>query len=209
MFTIRPYAEEDAAACGDCLHESFFTCPKDERDRALLRDYAQVLIEKLGFTYVAETEEHEVVGFISGLYNKRFSRRLAKAHDTKRHYGLWCLMFLRYYLKGYEMSPLFKEQFDSFVRQAQERDAKDFETCDLELMALASKRDHRKGLGTALLTRFLERGRDDGAECVRVFTNTLASWEFYERRGFELVAEKPLPDFPEERSLVFEIRMEG
>ena len=25
MFTIRPYTEKDAAACGECLYEGFFT----------------------------------------------------------------------------------------------------------------------------------------------------------------------------------------
>ena len=44
MFTIRPYRAEDAAACGNCLYEGFFSCPIDDHDRAMLLDYAQVLI---------------------------------------------------------------------------------------------------------------------------------------------------------------------
>ena len=44
VFTIRPYAERDAAACGECLYEGFFTAPIDHCDKLLLRDYAQVLI---------------------------------------------------------------------------------------------------------------------------------------------------------------------
>ena len=70
MFTIRPYRAEDAAACGNCLYEGFFSCPIDDHDRAMLVDYAQVLIEKCNFTYVAETEDHEVVGFICGSMTK-------------------------------------------------------------------------------------------------------------------------------------------
>lgn len=50
-----------AAACGECFYESFFTCPADQNDRILLRDYAQILIEKCNFTYVAETEDRQVV----------------------------------------------------------------------------------------------------------------------------------------------------
>lgn len=207
MFTIRPYEERDATACGECLHESFFICPVEDCDLVLLRDYAQVLIEKLNFTYVAETEDHKVVGFISGYYNKRFSKKLAASSDTKRHYGLWCWMFLKYYLKGYKMSAPFKTQFEAFIRQAQERDAKDFEVCDLELMALASRRDYRRGLGTALLARFMERGRDDGADCIRLFTNTHASWEFYEKRGFTKVSERPISGEPGELSLVYELKL--
>ena len=59
IFTIRPYAENDAA-CGECLYEGFFTAPAEDCDKVLLRDYAQVLIEKCNFTYVAETEEGQV-----------------------------------------------------------------------------------------------------------------------------------------------------
>ena len=45
MFTIRPYTEKDAAACGECLYEGFFTAPVEDCDKILLRDYAQVLID--------------------------------------------------------------------------------------------------------------------------------------------------------------------
>ncbi len=45
MFTVRPYKEEDAAACGDCFYEGFFSCSVDQNDKILLRDYAQILID--------------------------------------------------------------------------------------------------------------------------------------------------------------------
>ncbi len=35
-----------------------------------------------------------------------------------------------------------------------------------------------------LVTQFLNRAKDEGTDCVRLFTDTLASWEFYEKRGF-------------------------
>ena len=99
VFTIRPYAERDAAACGECLYEGFFTAPIDHCDKLLLRDYAQVLIEKCNFTFVAEAEDGQVVGFVCGKYDKAFDRTLANRYRCKRHYGLWCRMFLKYYLK--------------------------------------------------------------------------------------------------------------
>lgn len=55
MFTIRPYRPEDAMGCGECFYEGFFSCPIDANDRAFLRDYGQVLVEKCNFTYVAVT----------------------------------------------------------------------------------------------------------------------------------------------------------
>ena len=192
MFTVRPYKEEDAAACGDCFYEGFFTCSVNQNDKMLLRDYAQILIEKCSFTYVAETEDHQVIGFICGKYDKSFSKALAVQYETKKHYGQWCKMFLKFYLKRYKMSTAFQKQFGAFFRKLQERDKGTFGKCDLELVALSSKRNYRKGLGIVLLTQFLNRAKADGADCVRLFTNTLASWEFYEKRGFIKVAENIL-----------------
>ena len=194
MLTIRPYRKEDAEACGQCLYEGFFTCPVDENDKVFLREYAQVLIEKCNFTYVAETEDHEVVGFVSGKYDKHFSKALADLYTTRKHYGVWCKMFFFFYCKQYHLSSAFQKQFDDFFKQLRERDAKTFGTCDLELVALASKKDYRKGLGTALVQQFLERAKKDGAKHVRLFTNSLAAWQFYEKRGFDKVGEKPFSD---------------
>ena len=67
------------------------------------------------------------------------------------------------------MSGPFQIQWDHFFSQLQERDSKTFGTCDLELVALASKAAYRKGLGTALVTQFLSRARADGADTVRLF----------------------------------------
>ena len=84
-FSLRPYMESDAAPCGECLYEGFFTGPIDENDRRFLREYAQVLIEKCNFTYVAETEAGQVVGFVCGKYSKPFSPALANRYETKNH----------------------------------------------------------------------------------------------------------------------------
>lgn len=116
-------------------------------------------------------------------------------------------MFLKYYLKRYQMSEPFEKQWGNFSRQLQERDSKTFGTCDLELVALASKAAYRKGLGTALVTQFLSRAKADGADTVRLLTNTLASWEFYEKRGFARVAEKPFRDGSGNRTIIYEYQI--
>ena len=118
-------------------------------------------------------------------------------------------MFLKYYLKRYKMSERFQKQWDHFSSQLQERDSKTFGACDLELVALASKAAYRKGLGTALVTQFLSRASADGADTVRLLTNTLASWEFYEKRGFARVAETPFRDGSENRTIIYEYRIKG
>ena len=71
-------------------------------------------------------------------------------------------------------------------------------------MALTSRRDYRKGLGTALVSRFMDRAAADGARNVRLLTNTLASWEFYEKRGFTKILEKPFPDGSGQKTLIYE-----
>lgn len=207
MFIIRPYTEQDAAACGECLYEGFFSCPIGQNDRIFLRDYAQVLIEKCNFTYVAQTEDRQIVGFICGKYNKKCCPALAGRYDAPKHYGVWCRMFLKFYLKRYKMSAPFQTQFASFYRQLLERDNSAFDTCELELVALTSKAAHRQGLGTALVARFLKRAEADGAATVRLLTNTLASWEFYKKRGFTEVSRTPFKDGSSNSSIVYEYRV--
>ena len=124
MFIIRPYREQDAVGCGQCFYEGFFTCPINANDRIFLRDYAQVLIEKCSFTYVAESPDHQIVGFISGNYNKKFRLRKTNSDRCKRHYGAWCRMFFKFYLKQYHLSKAFQKQFDAFFLQLRERDEK-------------------------------------------------------------------------------------
>ena len=41
-------------------------------DRILLRDYAQVLIEKCSFAYVAETPDRQIVGF----YHRQLRKKI-------------------------------------------------------------------------------------------------------------------------------------
>lgn len=204
MFTIRPYREGDAEGCGQCFYEGFFTCPINENDRILLRDYAQVLIEKCSFAYVAETPDCQIVGFISGNYGKRFCPMKRDSDRYKRHYVVWCRMFLKFYLKGYCLSETFQKQLDGFILQAREREEKFFDGCDLELVALTSRKDYRKGLGTALVSRFMDRAVADGARNVRLLTNTLASWEFYEKKGFTKILEKPFSDGSGRKTIIYE-----
>ena len=59
------------------------------------------------------------------------------------------------------------------------------------------------------IAQFLSRARADGADTVRLLTNTLASWEFYEKRGFARVAETPFRDGSENRTIIYEYRIKG
>lgn len=202
VFNVRKYEEKDAAACARCFYEGFFDCPLTIGDKALLKDYAQVLIEKCSFAYVAEAGG-EVVGFICGSYQKSFDKALAKRRNIKPHYGVWIKCFAKFYLGGYKLSPSFKGEFEGFFRRMRERGKDTPMGCDCELVALSSRKDFRKGVGTALWRAFAERCKADGAKAVRLFTDTNASFTFYERRGFVRVWEKPY-SFGGGSSLVYE-----
>lgn len=206
MFQIRKYEAGDYPSCAICFYESFFDCPLTENDMAFLRDYAQVLIEKCSFTYVAECEGN-VVGFITGHYNKSFDKALAKGHDAKPHYKAWLRCFFKFTFGAYKLSPAFKEQFDLFFSQIKENGKDTPLSCDCELMALCSRRAFRKGLGTALWNLFCERAKSDGAKTVRVFTNTDATYTFYEKRGFALVWQKLYSFGKNGSSLVYEYKL--
>ena len=203
MFLIRKFEEKDVPDCAMCFYESFFNCPLTENDRAFLCDYAQVLAEKCSFTYVAESEG-QVVGFIIGHYKKNFDKALAKLHDVKPHYKAWLRCFFKFMFGGYKMSAPFKAQFDLFYKKLKENGKDTPLTCDCELMALCSRRDYRKGLGTALWEAFQERCIQSGVKTVRVFTDTDATYTFYEKRGFKLVWEKPYSFGTPGKSLVYE-----
>ena len=79
--------------------------------------------------------------------------------------------------------------------------------CGGELMARCSRRDYRKGLGTALWEAFKERCIQSGVKMVRVFTDTDATYTFYEKRGFKLVWEKPYSFGVPGKSLVYEYKL--
>ena len=66
------------------------------------------------------------------------------------------------------------------------------------------QKELQKRFGNRIGHAVLNRAKDDGAECVRLFTNTLVSWEFYEKRGFKKVAEKLFQDGSGNQSLVYE-----
>lgn len=55
-------------------------------------------------------------------------------------------------------------------------------------MFIVDSRHKGKGIGSALLERFLSAARDTGSTRVTVYTDDLMSdWRFYERRGFKKV----------------------
>lgn len=206
MFVIRKFKENDVKDCAQCFYESFFDAKLSDKDKIFLSDYAQVLIEKCSFTYVAECD-NQVVGFIAGHYKKEFNKNLSKLHETKPHYKIWLRCFFKFAINSYDLSLDFKKQFDNFYKQVRENGKDTPLTCDCELMALCSRKNYRKGLGTALLNGFINRVQSDGVKVVKVFTNTDATYTFYEKHGFKLIWDKSYSFDAKGKSLVYEYRL--
>ena len=53
----------------------------------------------------------------------------------------------------------------------------------------------------------VERAKADGANTVRLMTNTLASWKLYEKHGFIRTLEKPFPDGSGNKTLIYEYQV--
>lgn len=87
MFTIRPYRPEDAMGCGECFYEGFFSCPIDANDRAFLRDYGQVLVEKCNFTY-QPLPGVDSIALSHPVSSSCCQTPIRLQHDTTRQYEL-------------------------------------------------------------------------------------------------------------------------
>ena len=190
MYIIREYRQSDLDGCTVCLYEGFFSCQLDNKIFEFLHDYAQVLIEKCHFTFVAEYNDI-IVGFICGFYQKNFNKKLSKGIHHKKNYNIWLKMFFKYYLKLYSMSNVFRREFDLFFKKLRERPRKGLgKYFDCELVALTSRKDYRKGLGTALVNKMMEICKSNKVKNVRLFTNTAASYKFYDKYGFKKIYKK-------------------
>ena len=116
------------------------------------------------FYKASQEEQADVRSFwrtipFSGCQRKSWIR--SSSDRCKRHYVAWCRMSLKFYLKGYRLSAAFQKQLDGFILQAREREEQFFGGCDLELVAITSRKDYRKGLGTALVSRFMDREKSE------------------------------------------------
>ena len=105
------------------------------------------------------------------------------------------------------MSAPIKAQVDVFYKKLKENGKDTPLACDCELMALCSRKDFCKGLGTALWNVFKERCAKSNVKTVRVFTDTDATYTFYKKRGFTFVWEKPYSFGGNGKSLVYEYKL--
>ena len=89
------------------------------------------------------------------------------------------------------MSNMFGQEFNLFFKKLQERPKNGLgKNFDCELAALTSRKDYRKGVGTVLVNKMIEICKSNKVKNIRLFTNTAASYRFYDKYGFKKIYEK-------------------
>ncbi|MFV0400980.1 MAG: GNAT family N-acetyltransferase, partial [Oscillospiraceae bacterium] len=197
----------DLEDCAQCLLEGFFKTDMTPEILTFFIDYSYVLIGKSSFTLVAESDG-KVVGFICGEYQKSFDQGLAKktVHSVTWAFLKW---MLKYQTGRYKLPKDFQKEFKIFLAFARNMEGKELGVCDCELSALSSRRDYRRGLGTALVNKMLARCREANAKSIRLFTNTDSTYQFYDKHGFTRLAEKSFKwDGHSGTSFLYEIQID-
>lgn len=204
MFTIRPYKKEDLEECTQCYIESFYNSLLSKNDYKYLKDYTQCSIELSNFTFVAEFEG-EIAGFICGIYKDSFDKKLAKKHEIQPDSWVYVRLMMKSLFSDYLLSTGFNQEMKQMSLRANDRSKlTKLDKCDCELALLCSKRDYRKGIGTALTKAFINKCRENDVKNIHVFTSTEVSYQFYERFGMKCIESVLFSDNKEGKSLVYE-----
>ena len=112
-----------------------FTAPIDHCDKLLLRDYAQVLIEKCNFTLCCGGGGWAGRGVRLREIRQSLRPNFGKPIWVQKALWLVVRMFLKYYLKRYKMSERFSETMGSFLLPITGAGQQDLRACDLDLGA--------------------------------------------------------------------------
>lgn len=145
----------------------------------LMKAYVQ--INRIGSTWLEVAMiDDKIVGFLFGRLNKDYT-----ALDRIKSIipSLWILLKIRLGKYGKLAEPM------TFLKQLMATEQKvQFHTpqADGEVMLFVVDSSHRgKGIGRALLNRFLKRARFLNSRLISVYTDPLSNWRFYEKYGFE------------------------
>ena len=202
-YNIRNYTKEDLEECTDCYIGGFFE-KNMPQDRRFLRDCMDALVGISNFTLVAETDG-KVVGFLGLSYKKEFNKELSDSSDDPgRHNGFFGITIKRK-LGLYGLSQEFKKEFSRFITEVMKRPAEIADDCDCEIVVLCSRKDFRKGVGTALVNEMIDRCRKNGVSRIRVATDTSWNYSFYGKFGSLVYEKEHEIDGVSGRTFVYEI----
>ena len=202
-FNIRNYTKNDLEECTDCYIGGFFE-NNVKGDREFLRDCTDALVGMSNFTLVAETDG-KIVGLLGAAYKKSFDKKLVKTFsDTGRHKNFITITMKRR-LGLYRLSSEFRKEFERFFTEVMMRPPGITDDCDCELVVLTSRKDSRNGVGTALVNGMVARCKENGANRIRIATDTSFNYRFYDKFGTVVYEKEHIINGERGRTFVYEI----
>jgi len=204
QYTVRDYVNDDLEECTDCYIEGFFE-KSGSKDRRFLRDCTDALIDLNNFTLVAETDG-KIAGFIGATYKETFSEELSKTSNVAGKHKNFRTIGIKRRLGLYRLSKEFKKEFKRFLSEVMLK-PDITNDCDCDITVLSSRKDLRKGVGTALINETIERCKGNGASRIRIATDTSWNYSFYERFGYLVYEQEHVIDGVPGKAFVYEIRV--
>jgi Predicted acetyltransferase len=203
-YTVRDYTNNDLEECTDCYIGGFFE-RNEPKDRKFLRDCMDALVGISNFTLIAETDG-KIAGFIGVSYKETFSKELSKSSNVPGKRKNFVTIGMKRHLRLYRLSPEFKKEFERFFSEVMMKpDITD--DCDCEIVVLSSRKDLRKGVGTALVEEAIARCKRNGASRMRIATDTSWNHSFYGRFGSVVYEKEHVIDGIPGTTFVYEISL--
>ncbi len=184
--TIREYAEKDYARCEDLVNRAWrFDAVFQPQKLAAIakRIYTQGSVIESTYRTVAETQG-EVVGFIFGMNEFAYQPRL---HLGLKLRILWALLTLR------SSTPDKRTLLRAMAEHEKNRSNIISKHRSEIVLFVVSEAYQGKGIGKALWLGFLDNCINSGISSIVVETNHQGGSGFYERIGFQHLADFDSP----------------
>lgn len=179
---FRDFQKKDAQRLAELCAEAwpiFSTILKTENVPKMMESY--VLISRIGSTWLdLATINDEIVGFLFGnLKAERTLIDIVKSIFLSLHLSLGFIVGR--YGKLTEPLVFFRKAF------ATERKLEKYtpKASGEIMLFVVDAKQRGKGIGRALLNRFIARAKAVDAKLISVYTDPLSNWKFYEKVGFE------------------------
>ena len=205
QYTVRDYTNKDIEECTDCYISGFFE-QNGSKDRKFLRDCMDALVGISNFTLVAETDG-KIAGFIGISYKETFNEELSKTSNVPGRHKNFVTITMKRRLGLYRLSKDFKKEFGRFITEVMLKPDVTND-CDCEVVVLSSRKDLRKGVGTALISEAMERCRKNNASRMRIATDTSWNYSFYGKFGSVVYEKEHIIDGVIGTTFVYEISLE-
>lgn len=187
MFIIRKaIIKRDLDGICEAFIQGFFSQNNGKALKPLIKDILPGFTKISDCVLVAECE-NEARAFLFGNYGRR-----------KNILNLFlfalqvCLVFFKYVFNVYSLSISARQELQLFVKRAFRLFPLDTIKSDAEVLNLTSQTAYRKGIGTALMDEFVRYCKLRGCKTIKVATESIVNYRFYEKYGFKLMLDKDM-----------------